>query len=70
MEIFKVRKFLTDKFIDGMEILGDGEMEKTKQKFSSKIILKSSENFTSELLEYLKNLPDGWAIDIDPESLL
>jgi len=70
LEIFKVRKFLTDKFIDGVEILGDGEMEKTKQKFSSKIVLKSSENFTSELLEYLKNLPDGWAIDIDPESLL
>lgn len=42
--------------------------EKSKQGYSWQIILKSKDR--SQLLEVIKNLPNGWSYNLDPNNLL
>jgi primosomal protein N' (replication factor Y) len=66
----ELKKELIEKFGNKIEVLDGENVEKSKQKFISKIILKTSTDFPKELLFCLNNLPQGWTIDIDPRNLL
>jgi len=52
------------------EISRDEKPKRKKQKFYATIIIKFQESLTPKVLNFLKTAPDGWTIDIDPESIL
>jgi primosomal protein N' (replication factor Y) len=69
-EFSELSKSLITSFGNEVEILKDEKPKKFKQKFISTIIIKFSHSLTPKIINYLKTIPEGWTIDIDPESLL
>jgi primosomal protein N' (replication factor Y) len=57
-------------FSKDAEILGDEKIKKDKKRFTAEIIIKIKKQVFSKMVEFLKTVPSGWAIDIDPESII
>lgn len=52
------------------EISRDEKPKRQKHKFYGAIVIKFQESQISTVTNFLKIVPDGWTIDIDPESIL
>lgn len=69
-EASKLFSDLVSSFGGKIEILKDEKPKKFKQKFILMIIIKFPISLTRKMINYFKIIPDGWAIDMEPESLL
>jgi len=63
-------KNLNSAFGKDIEILHDEKLRKVRQKFLATMVIKLSEELIYRVISFLKNVPDGWTIDMDPESII
>ncbi len=63
-------KNLIDLFSKEAEIFKNEKPKIGKQKFISTITIKSSASIIQKIINYLKKMPESWAIDVNPEDVL